>query len=172
MNRKGQEEITGFVIVVVLVSVILVVVLGLMLSFSGNSESGSVELRHFLESTLQSSDECAINSLEPYSPIGDLVLECYKDSFSTCSSSSEKVCDALKETLEESIQTGWNIGEESRFKGYELSIEHFTNSSVGSEEYVLEEISGSCERGFIADEYSIPERRSRGRLVTRLKLCL
>lgn len=167
-NRKGQEEITGFVVVVVLVVVVLLVLLGISIRSDAGQGSDSVELRHFLESVVQTSSECAVNLPDERSSVSDLAISCARDSHNTCSS-GENVCDEAEKAFEELINAGWLIGENESIKGYELDVDKLAGSN--SSETLVDLTEGSCLNDFIADEYALPERRSGGKIIVNLKLC-
>jgi hypothetical protein len=117
LNRKGQEEMVGFALIVIIVAVILLVFLGFSLRNSQKESIESYEAESFLSATLQYTTDCRSN-LE-YLSIQKLIFECYRGS--ECFDDRDS-CDVLNSTLEGILEESWDTGEESPVKGYELNI--------------------------------------------------
>ena len=100
---------------------------------------------------------CAVSYEPAYSSVGELIEECYRGKKCV---GGEDSCEVLEQTVRDILGSGWEIGEEFYYKGYEFKI-------VGSEETILEISNGNCENEFIGSEYLIP-----GDFVSSLKLCL
>ncbi len=124
LNGKGQEEMVGFALIVIIVAVILVVFLGFSLRRSSQKESvESYEAESFLGSVLQYTTDCRSN-LE-YLSVQKLIFECNRGN--KCSD-DRNTCDVLNSTLKGILDESWDVGEESPIKGYELNI------TLGAEE--------------------------------------
>ena len=113
--KKGQEEMIGFALIIILVSVILLVFLAFSLSKPKTEATESYEVNSFLQSTLQYTTTCqtsrGLNSIQ------DLVFEC--DLKDKCSN-DEDTCKILNETLTDILKESWPTGEDRPNKGYEL----------------------------------------------------
>jgi len=158
MNKKGQEEMVGFVMIVIIVAVVFLILLGIFLRQEPSaSEADSVEVTQFLESIMGYTSSCAVSYEPAYSSVGELIEECYRGKKCV---GGEDSCEVLEQTVRDILGSGWEIGEEFYYKGYEFKI-------VGSEETILEISNGNCENEFIGSEYLIP-----GDFVSSLKLCL
>jgi len=115
--KRGQEEIAGFAVILVIVSIILLVFL---VSYLKNSESESVqnyEVNSFIQAFLQVTTTCEQTSGNL--SVQKLISECEKRGICL---SGEKSCDILKNTLKNLTNSSWNVGEEYPVKGYELNI--------------------------------------------------
>lgn len=114
--KKGQEEMVGFVLIVVVVSVVLLFFLGISLQ---NKEAGieSQEVENFISSFLPYTTECEIRAKNV--SIRDLVFECVNTE--DCSN-GESSCEVLKDTLRGIVGVSWNVGERNPNKGYKLDI--------------------------------------------------
>lgn len=140
MKRKGQEEIVGFVIVMVLVSIVILILLGLSLS----NEPGSVnskDIEQFLQSSLEYTSTCAIRYVPDYARIGELVDSCRQHE--TCTD-GRNACDVLNSTFSEIIPVGLHIGPESPFIGYMLNITYSVNKSQEIPQTTLYLGLGNC----------------------------
>lgn len=114
-NKKGQEEMVGFMIIVVIVT--LVILFFLVFSWqSGDSGSeDSLEASSFLQSALSYTTGCH-NSIK-YLTLDDLISACYKEE--SCDN-EEYSCDVLNETLQGILDESWPVGAELRYKGYKF----------------------------------------------------
>ena len=114
--KKGQEEMVGFVLIVVVVSVILLFFLGITLQ---NKKAGieSQEVKNFISSFLPYTTECEIKARNV--SIKNLVFECVDRKI--CANRKDS-CEVLKDTLKEIVEVSWNVEEGSSNKGYSLKI--------------------------------------------------
>jgi len=163
--RKAQEEIVGFVLIVLLVSILIVVFLAIMLR-SGNSESykDSQEISEFVDSALEYTSECAINYEPDYSNLGELLADC--SSGKKCLSGRYS-CDVLNETLTNLIENSWRFGDERAIKGYAFNSSYFLNGSVSEEIVYLSR--GNCTGTIRGGESLIPSYP--GNIISRMMLC-
>ena len=115
--KKGQEEMVGFVLIVVVVSVILLFFLGISLQ---NKKTGieSQEVEDFVRSFLPYTTDCKIKTKNV--SIRKLIFECAEDD-KVCSN-GENSCDVLENTLRGIVDVSWNVGEGIPNKGYILKI--------------------------------------------------
>jgi len=116
-NNKGQEEMVGFAVIVVIVGVILLVVLGFLLNNSKEEIVESYEIESFIQSTLQFTTDCE-NEIG-FLSLQNLVIAC--DKGTNCINGGES-CKILNSTLKNLIESGWQVGEESAIKGYNLKV--------------------------------------------------
>jgi hypothetical protein len=96
MERKGQQEIVGFVLIVVLVMVGLMVFLIISARDSGKS-SDSVRVSNMLDVVMRATSDCAIVYEPDYDDFGDLFKSCFKGD--SCSNSGLSACEYLNESL-------------------------------------------------------------------------
>jgi len=114
-NKRAQEEIVGFAMIVIIVSIILIFFL--VFSLSEKTETESYEAESFLQSSLHYTSSCAYD--EKYLSVQDLIFSCYAEK--KCDN-EEEACDVLNETLKGMLDEGWRTGEDSPVKGYNLTI--------------------------------------------------
>jgi hypothetical protein len=127
INRKAQEEIVGFAVIVIIVAIILVVIL----AFTLNRGTGkatfqtSYQAESFIHAVLQYTSDCS-DGFE-FMPIQELVISCSDNE--QCSDGRAS-CDVLNETVKNIIvnSPSWAVGENNPIKGYELLIGTDTNS--------------------------------------------
>jgi hypothetical protein len=116
-NKFGQEEIIGFVVIVVIVSVIILVLLSFILTNTDENVVESYEVESFIQSMLQYTTSCE-NQLE-FLSYQKLIAYCENEGVCL---NGENSCKILDSTTREIIKVGWNINEQSPIKGYEFKI--------------------------------------------------
>jgi hypothetical protein len=164
MGKKGQEEMMGFALIVVVVTIMILIFLGLFLRQSTSDNLESVEVKQFLESIMEYTSECVISYKPDYSSLGDLIDDC--DQGKICLS-GDSSCKVLNNTLDSLLNSSWPLGENSRYKGYRLNI-LFEIDEIGREIISIEE--GQCSgriRGAENVRASYP-----GNIVTTLNVCI
>lgn len=103
-KRKGQQEIVGFVLIVMIVVIIGVVFLGISLrkSTSGVIQD-DVELMNFLSSSMEFTTDCVLR--EPfYASLKDVADGCYNNRACT---DGRTACDVLNSTYKGMLGELW-----------------------------------------------------------------
>ncbi len=138
MQKKGQEEMVGFVLIMVIVAIIFLVFLSFFIGRGKEAKAGeSAEVSQFLDSLVEYTTECSLDGGYFYKNVENLVKDCNKGL--RCSS-GEMACEVLNETVKEAIEASWNFGPDNPKKGY-----HFTASSepsAGVLDPLIDEING------------------------------
>jgi len=118
MKKKAQEEMVGFVLIMLVVAVIFVIFLGIFLKKGATETADSEEISQFLEAISEYTTECGPTSYpEKLSRVVTLCSEGKKCNIA----STEDPCDILADTLEELVNASWNFNENSPTKGYQIS---------------------------------------------------
>jgi len=94
--KKGQAEIVGFVLIIVIVSVVFLVFLGISLRKNVADVTESRDVYQFLESSMEYTTSCVTSFYPDYRKLGELFDECL--SGNNCLDGEES-CDILNETL-------------------------------------------------------------------------
>ena len=122
-KNKGQEEMVGFALIVIIVAIILLVIIGLSLGTRGNREAvQSYEAESFLSAALQYTSNCIIGE---YLSVRDLIISCNDNAL--CED-GEITCNVLNSTLNNAITKSWNVEEDSPIRGYRLIINVYGTS--------------------------------------------
>ena len=119
INKKAQEEMVGFVLIIVLVMVIFVVFLGFSLRNSQKESVEDYEVESFIQAFLQYTTSCEENYESNYLSIQELIFKC--DAKEKCLNEDDS-CVVLNNTLEKLLDESWKVGNDSQYKGYELKI--------------------------------------------------
>jgi len=118
MKKKGQEEMIGFALIIVLVAVILLIFLGFYLRGGQKESVESYEVNSFIQAFLQYTTDCK-DHLE-FLSIQKTIFSC--DSNEECSD-GRNPCDVLKSTLSDILEKSWKVEANiTPIKGYELII--------------------------------------------------
>lgn len=125
-NKKGQEEMVGFVIIIILVSVIGLIFLSFSLDDSGTGTMDNEEVESFILALGKVTTECTDEN-GYYRNIQELILDCDKNR--ECADGKNS-CNVLEEEIKNIISSSWNIGEEVPNKGYSINITNTNNESV------------------------------------------
>ena len=117
-NKKAQEEMVGFVVIVIMVSVGLLILLGFLINQNPNKNAvESYQVESFIQSALQYTTSCE-NGLG-FLEVQDLVIACNQKE--TCLDGTNS-CDLLNNTLRGLIESGWDVSSQSATKGYKLGV--------------------------------------------------
>jgi len=125
MNKKAQEEMVGFAVILIITAVIIVILIGFMVRAKNTTSYNSYEIEGFLDSSLQYTTNCSsyLGALD----LEHLIVSCSKSEFCLDERSS---CKVLNETLTGILDESWNVGQESYVKGYYFEILVNGNSSL------------------------------------------
>jgi len=124
-NKRAQEEIVGFVLIIVMVMVAILFILGFYLRGDHSEGMESYEAESFLQSALQYTTECG--NYRGYFSVQELIGECSGDGL--CQD-GKNACEVLNLTMSNLTRESWDIGENRPVKGYSLSME------IGSRELI------------------------------------
>ena len=145
-GRLGQEEMVGFVLIVVIVVVIAIVLLGISLRNRTTTESilESQEVSSFLGSVKGVTSSCEFGSRKQN--IGEIVKRCYNNQ--ECDD-ERQACEVLKLELEELLgESGYVVSKSSPNAYYKMDV--YIGESVELGSGLIEAISedsldgGSC----------------------------
>ena len=114
-QKRAQEEIVGFAVIVIIVSIIIIFFL--VFSLSDKTEIESYEAESFLQSSLYYTSSCVDNG--KHLSVQNLVFSCYTGK--SCDD-EEKACGILNKTLNGILEESWQAGEDFHIKGYKLDI--------------------------------------------------
>lgn len=154
MNKKAQEEMVGFVLIMLIVAIIFLVFLGLYLrGASQESTKDSKDVSAFLEAVSKTTTNCE-SAGGVYYTVTELTAGILTGL--TCSGSAD-VEDELRATLTEATNATWNFNPDSPTKGYILQV---LQETVGGEEDRLDPpiSQGQVHTGriYASGEYPLP----------------
>ena len=166
-SKKAQEEIVGFVLIILVVSVILLVFLGIFLR-KDTGKTGNVEVSQFLDSMSETTTECSLNGGYSYIKYSELVVSCNEGKI--CSSG--KACDILKNVTKNLIESSWSFSSVYGPKtGYKFEAFFEAENSDAKQplpNFPFGAVSGCSS--FVGDEKTFPVND--GSLTIQLDLCL
>ena len=114
LKNKAQEEMVGFVLILIVVAVIILVFLSISLR-KPRDVVESYEVESFLQALSQHVSNCSINYASNKVEIKDLIEECFQGSLCL---NGKTACEELNSTLSILIQNSWQISEDRPNKAY------------------------------------------------------
>jgi len=120
--KKAQQEIIGFVLIIVIVSVIGVIFLSLSIGRGEPSKQTSIEISNLLEASMYYTTDCAVGFMPQYKDGQALVKACWDDD--KCLD-ERTACEALNETLKNIFQKTLEVCEDKnkcQNKAYKMNI--------------------------------------------------
>lgn len=166
-KRKGQEEIVGFVLIVVIIAVAFVIFLGIKLRNPEPVQKESEILYQFLESSMEQTSDCVIRQNGKNVALNELIKECH--SFDNSCLNGQTSCEAARDTMESLIKSAWKVGQQEFYKGYEVTARYSYNISSDESEDVFSITEGNCSNNYIGNSYFIPSFP--GSIVVSARLC-
>lgn len=135
-KRKAQQEIVGFILIVVLVVVIGIFLLAFYLR-KASAELPSTDVSNFLGASMLYTTKCIVN-IEPLS-IEELTKSCYKGE--ECQ--NDTACDILNNTLNQIIEESWKVSDDKPVNSYSMII-YYQETENATKEKILELKEGNC----------------------------
>lgn len=144
-TKHSQEEMVGFILIVVLVSVIALVFLGISIIRQPKQEYKSSEVSNFLGSFLQYTTACESR----YFPLSmaDVIKDCAESEAKECDN-GQLACSVMNSTTEEILSAAWAYGNASYLRGYEFSIDVISRTNdtgqIAVRKQLMDEKKGNC----------------------------
>ena len=128
--KRGQEEMVGFGLIIIIVALILLFLLWFSNSRSSKSSVESYEVESFVKAFLQYTTECE-NRRDGFLEVQDLIFECVDNEVCLDGRNS---CEVLNATLGNIVDNSFKVSMDSPVKGYWLEINRENQGLVKIEE--------------------------------------
>jgi hypothetical protein len=158
-NKRGQQEMVGFVLIVILVVVGLMVFLIISLRDAPVHDK-SVEVGNMLEAMMKHTTDCAIVYEPDYDDFEDLFKSCYQGD--QCSNLGESACDHLNNSLRDVLDG--MFATEATISAYQ--IDFFVKDA---QEGLLRIFEGNCTGAVSSAQRSVVSDSES--LIIRMKVC-
>ena len=127
MKKKSQQEIIGFVLIIIIVSIIGIIFLGLSIGRGEKSKQTSIEVSNLLESSMYYTTDCAVSFIPQYKDGQDLVKACWNNErcLDENDEATRDACEVLNETLKQIINKGLDVCDDENIcvnNAYKLNI--------------------------------------------------
>ncbi|MEI6731559.1 MAG: hypothetical protein WCK90_02660 [archaeon] len=162
-NKKGQEEIVGFVVIVVIMALVLIVILGFSMRSGYQVKTESRDVSNFLYSSMEYTSDCALQYEPAYSKLGELLKECYQGN--KCLDGND-ACTDFKVPFTAMLDESFKVGTDRPIKGYIFNVTYQTNSSSA---FVFAIKKGECAGKIQGAEYITPMYP--GDIIGALEIC-
>lgn len=160
-DKKGQQEMVGFVLIVVLVIIGMMVFL--IISVRNSPEPvNSLAIENMLASIMKHTTECAIVFEPQYDDFEDLFKSCYGGD--ECINLRRSACDYLNESLRDVVEDV--MDSEATVGAYQ--VDFFVKDSE-SQQSLLKIVEGNCTGSVLAAQRSMVYGSES--LVVRIKTC-
>ena len=116
-NKAGQEEMIGFAVIIVIVAVGLLILLSFLIRSPSKGTTENYQVESFIQSALQYTSDCE-NEIE-FLSVQKLIIAC--NNGKKCLDERDS-CDVLNVTMTNLVEKGWNVGNQSAVKGYNLKV--------------------------------------------------
>lgn len=144
-KNKGQEEMVGFAVIIVIVAVLILIFLSFALREDNKDNVESFEAESFLQAILQYTTEC--ENSQTYLSIQKLISACNEEL--VCGNNKES-CDVLNETLKGLVSETWKVGENRPVAGYSLIVIINGEDLISIKEGNVTKNSRSSKQDFIS----------------------
>ena len=168
-HKKAQEEIVGFVAIVLLVVIIGVIFLGIILRNDSPVIKESKDVRRLLDSMMEYTSDCAMGYVPNYKSLADLIQICYEESSSECKS-GEAICFSLNKNLLAILDGTVKAGPENKNKGFVFKTIFAVNISAGNGTEIIKVIKGNCTSEEFVEGYTSFEGQN-GAYISTLRIC-
>ena len=160
-NKTGQQEMVGFVLIVILVVVGLMVFL--VISIRGSDEDvKTVEVENMLNALMKQTTDCAVVYEPDYDNFEDLFKSCHQGK--QCSNLGKSSCDYLNESLR-AVADGM-FATEAAVDAYQ--IDFFVKDDEG-QQGLLTVFNGDCSGIVTSAQRNIVSHSDS--LIIRMKVC-
>jgi len=158
-NKKAQHEITGFILIVVIVVIVGLFLLVFYLR-QPSSIAKSKNIENFLQASMSYTTSCYL-SIEALD-LQDLIKSCYRN---TRCLNERMACEVLNNTLTELVQESWLVSSERPVNSYSLSI--FYEEETREEILTLKE--GNCSGDRTGAEHLVHQYP--GNIIISMEVC-
>ena len=176
-TNKSQQEMVGFVLIVVLVMIGLMVFL--IISLGDEDDMGkSSKIDALLDVYLEYTTDCAIVYEPEYDDVRDLIKSCHENK--KCSNLDKMACEYLNETTADILNSV--TATDADIEGYQLDVYYKfeNNTNLDSKDRMLKIFEGDCNQTTsygsdrdmsIRGSQRIIATRDGGSLIIRLRVC-
>lgn len=162
-KKKGQQEMVGFVLIVILVVIGLMVFL-IISTRSGDEDVKSVEVANMLNALMKHTTDCAVVYVPDYDSFEDLFKSCHQGDRCSNLGVGVSACDYLNESLR-AVMEGM-FATEANIDAYQLDF--FVKDDEGQQR-LLQILEGNCTGAVSAAQRSVVAGSDS--LVIRLRVC-
>jgi hypothetical protein len=142
-QKKAQNEIVGFVLIIIIVSVMGLIFLSFMIGRGEPIAQDSVKISNLLSASIYYTSDCAINYIPNYKDGQDLIKSCWNNE--RCLD-ERMACEALNSTMKSLIGESLDVNPQVSNKAYELIIYYKDLAGELPQDVILELNEGNYSR--------------------------
>ena len=135
MKNKAQNEIMGFIMIIILITIIGLVILGITLANQTKKQPRtSIEITDYLQAAMYQTTNSTKIHPQDYLNIQKLIKECYKKN--KCRNNIDP-CKHLNQTLSDLTQKSFQTGQSASIKAYKINIYYKNTNEEQPNEEIL-----------------------------------
>lgn len=128
-KTHAQQEIIGFMIILLIVVVIGVIFLGIYLREDKPIVKEDAEIANFLSASARYTSDCYKDNEPNYRTLEDLAVDCYRNTLGVTCPNSATSCYVLNATYDWMLKKLWPAGKDRPVKYTHLTLSYGDNSS-------------------------------------------
>lgn len=166
--KRGQEEIVGFVAIIILLAIVFLVFIVFSLSKPTEDVRANTDVYYFLQSSMEVTSTCATGFDANYLKVSDLFIACQQN---RACLSGEPACKSLNNTVIELLDQGFPVDGERKTQGYSFEARYERNVSSETQQGTrfMELKQGNCTQSVRGASYTVPT--SPGVVIVKLEVC-
>jgi hypothetical protein len=125
VNKRAQEEMVGFALILIIVAIIFLVLLSSYIRKPQADTGGNIEVNSFVQALMQYTTNCEQNSENL--TVQKLITKCQNKE--VCDN-RKTACLALNDSLKSIIKESWQVGDKRPVKGYSLRLINKDNKQI------------------------------------------
>lgn len=122
-NKKAQEEMVGFALIVIIVAIIFMVFISIYIK-KPQEKVADYETSSFVQAILQYTTICQEETLQNLT-VQELLSKCQEGNpcyYNEIIHTESRPCEILNDTIKEIIKESWKVGPENPIKGYSFVV--------------------------------------------------
>ena len=165
INKKGQQEMVGFILIISLVVIASLIFLIITIR-KPTQENQSQSVDNMISSIMSYTTECAISFEPQYSTMRDVVKSCYDNE--NCDNLNKEACEYLNESIRTIMSDV--MKSESTISAYQLDIYLRNRDNSTSNAVIIPSIKeGNCTGAAFGAQKAIAV--DSGNIIVRLRIC-
>jgi len=127
-DKRSQQEIVGFALIIIIVVIVGVIFLGIYLRKDKPIVTDDAEINNFIMSSLRYTTDCYKDYDTDFKSLGDLVKYCYDGTKVTCMN-SQTGCQAVNSTYSWMLKKLWPTGKDRPIRYAKVAFYYQQNLS-------------------------------------------
>jgi hypothetical protein len=119
MKNKGQSEMVGFALILIIVAVLILIFLSFSLKKDNSEFVESYEVESFLQASLEQTTNCSMKYGSNFLSLVKVIRSCIDEEICF---NGEDPCQIMNQTVEGILENAWKVGKDWPTKGYSFKV--------------------------------------------------